>query len=368
MTVPSSLAFSKISRRTDGNVTSLRLLCVANVGSDSLSGLQATAYFFQEMIQNSSEHSDNCDDEELLSRDEPTASTYTLAMLARILDVPQSTIRRWYVRGLLIPTRKVNRLPYFDFAQVVAARNLARLISSSRSSQAIERQLMRLSKARSGWQSTLADLDVVVDGLTVLVREKDERLVDAFGQFRLDFYNEEYQGDGDSIVKFSLAIDANEDLQHPESLDELLQAALEYEDNQNPSAAIDVYRRMMQTFGPTADSAFALAEVFYAAGDLVAARERYYLAIELDEGFIEARANLGCILVELGEFEAARTEFEKALRVHPSYPDVHFHLAKLLDRMDQELLAIKHWERFLELAPRTPWSDEARERLGRNSD
>jgi tetratricopeptide (TPR) repeat protein len=319
------------------------------------------------MIQMVAENPGNIDNENLLSSDESTASTYTLAMLARILSVPQSTLRRWYLRGLLIPTRKVNRLPYFDFTQVVAARNLARLISGSSSSQVIERQLTRLSKTRSGWQSNLADLDVVVDGVTVLVREKDERLVDAFGQFRLDFYSEEYQSDGDAVLKFSPTPEAKVDSQEPESLDELLQAALEFEDNQNPAAAIDVYRRMMQTFGPTADSAFALAEVFYAAGDLVAARERYYLAVELDDGFIEARANLGCVLVELCELEAARAEFEKALRIHPDYPDVHFHLAKLLDQMDQELLAIRHWERFLELAPRTPWSDEARERLGRTS-
>ncbi len=317
------------------------------------------------MIQMAAEISGDNENGDLIAGDASTSTTYTLAMLARILNVRQSTLRRWYLRGLLIATRKVNRLPYFDFTQVVAARNLARLISDNRSSPAIERQLVRLAKTRNGWQSTLADLDVVVDGLTVLVRETDERLIDAFGQFRLDFYGDEYPNENESVLKFSQVIDENGDDREPEALDELLQAALEFEDNQNPSAAIGVYRKMMQTFGPTADSAFALAEVFYAAGDLVAARERYYLAVELDDGFVEARANLGCVLVELGEFEDARAAFEHALRIHPDYPDVHFHLAKLLDRMDRKPSAIIHWERFLELAPRTPWSDEARERLGR---
>jgi tetratricopeptide (TPR) repeat protein len=89
------------------------------------------------------------------------------------------------------------------------------------------------------------------------------------------------------------------------------------------------------------------------------------MAIELDENFVEARANLGCVLAESGQHELAVAAFEGALRYHGDYPDVHYHLARTLDDIGNRDDADRHWERFLELAPNSPWADEARLRLQR---
>lgn len=88
------------------------------------------------------------------------------------------------------------------------------------------------------------------------------------------------------------------------------------------------------------------------------------MAIELDENFVEARANLGCVLAETGEHELAVAAFEGALRYHGDYPDVHYHLARTLDELMRSDEALQHWAAFVELAPDSPWADEARERLG----
>ena len=53
---------------------------------------------------------------------------------------------------------------------------------------------------------------------------------------------------------------------------------------------------MLVAGGPTAEIHFALADVLYRMGDLPAARERYYAAVEQDEEYVEARANLGSVL------------------------------------------------------------------------
>ena len=106
-----------------------------------------------------------------------------------------------------------------------------------------------------------------------------------------------------------------------------------------------------------------LAETLYRLGELPAARERYYMAIELDEDYVEARLNLGCVLAELGELELAVSAFEGALTFHDDYEDAHYHLARTLDFLGRTEQAARHWERFLELAPASPWADEARERL-----
>ena len=76
---------------------------------------------------------------------------------------------------------------------------------------------------------------------------------------------------------------------------------------------------------------FQLAELLYRQGDASAAMERYYMAIELDEDYVEARANLGCVLAETGRHDLAIAAFEGALAYHPDYADVHYHLARSLD-------------------------------------
>ena len=114
----------------------------------------------------------------------------------------------------------------------------------------------------------------------------------------------------------------------------------------------------------TAEDHFSLAELLYRSGDLAAARERYYAAIELDENYVEARANLGCLLVEQGEHALAEAAFRGALEYHPDFADAHFHLARLLDTTNQASEASRHWERFLDLAPANPWAEEALDRTG----
>ena len=88
------------------------------------------------------------------------------------------------------------------------------------------------------------------------------------------------------------------------------------------------------------------------------------MAIELDENFVEARANLGCVLAEMGQRDLAVAAFEGAIRYHADYADAHYHLARTLDEMGHRRAAEQHWRRFLALAPGSPWAAEAQQRLG----
>ena len=147
------------------------------------------------------------------------------------------------------------------------------------------------------------------------------------------------------------------------SPDELIELAIEAEDDGDEATAIEFYRALSLFHGPTAHVSFRIAELLYQSGDLEAARERYFMAIEMDEAFVEARANLGCVLMELGQTEFAIATFRGALDHHPDFPDVHYHLARLLDETGRTDAATTHWEAFLQLAPKSPWAEEARNRL-----
>ncbi len=301
----------------------------------------------------------------LVDEEDDARRLYTSAMLAELLDVPISTIRRWHRRGLISPIRQVHKLAYFDFQEVASARKIAELISSGASPAAIESKLSRLVNLFPDVHRPLSQLSVIVEGRDVLLRA-GEGLVEPGGQRRFDFSASDARTEGSSECNV-IAMDAallDRELDNLNTRDDFLNLAIELEDADEIESACEVYRSMLLAFGPSPDVCFRLAENLFHIGDLSAARERYYSAIELDERFVEARASLGCLLVELGKTELAISAFQGALDHHPDYPDVMYHLARQLDDVGRLDEAEIHWRNFLTLAPRSPWADEARQRLG----
>ncbi len=293
---------------------------------------------------------------------------YTPAMLAELLDVSVATIRCWHRRGLIVPAREVHRLPYFNFQEVATARHLAQLLAAGASPQAIEKKLAQLSRYIPEIERPLAQLSVIVEGKQILLR-LGEGLIEPGGQLRIDFdaLEEPLDGDapaalGDLVPTVSLADHLAE---QPEfsSPEEMVCMATKYEDAGQLEAAVEMYRAALTAGGPRPELCFQLAELLYRLEDLSAARERYFMAIELDEDFVEARANLGCVLAETGELELAVAAFQGTLAHHSDFPDVHYHLARTFDELGRDGEARGHWQEFLRLAPDSPWADEAQVRL-----
>jgi tetratricopeptide (TPR) repeat protein len=295
-------------------------------------------------------------------------SLYTPAMLAKLLGVSVSAIRRWQRRGWIVPVREVRRLPYFDFQEVATARRLTELLAAGMSAATLERKLAALARYLPGVKRPLAQLSIIVEGKHLLVRHGDG-LFEAGGQLRFDFGATAGNDTRTILGGISLSNDilsfALPDSQaSPVSPAEMIQLAGQLEDQGELESAAEMYRAAMAAGGPNAENCFLLAELLYQVHDLAGARERYYMAIELDEDYVEARANLGCVLAELGEKDLAISAFQGALAYHDAYPDAHYHLGRILDEVGRSDDAAVHWQSFLRLAPTSPWADEARERLG----
>ena len=310
---------------------------------------------------------------------------YTPAMMAGLLKTPVRNIRRWYRMGLLTSTKVAHRLPYFSFVQVQNARQLVNWIARGANPTDIKRQLTDFAP----WveNRSLMELDLVIDGRRLLLRH-DDQLLGANGQLHLDFgrtdlnHSEEPDADRSHLATtlpfqsmglssaVSTAMDEAYSETHSNEIanwtrDEMLQAVEEFEDAGRLEQSIGWYRIILARYGMTAEICFQLAELLYRTGDTSAARERYYNAVELDEDFLEARANLGCVLAETGQTILAIAAFQGALARDDRYPDVHYHLAKCLDEVADGEQAVRHWIRFLQLSPQSPWADEALDRLGR---
>ena len=291
------------------------------------------------------------------------STLYTPAMLAELLHVPVATVRRWHRRGLIMPAKEIHRLPYFDFQEVVNARKLANMLAAGISPAAIEKKLASLAQFVSGVNRPLAQLSVIIEGRQILLRQ-NEGLIDPSGQLRFDFESLEMRAAEVNDSEPSPATVSFADFQTATNEEptphEMLEAAVAYEDQGQLLLAVETYRTALAVGGPQPTVCFQLAELLYRLGDVGAARERYFMAIELDAEFVEARANLGCVLAETGDLEMAIAAFEGALVLHPDYADVHFQLARTLGELGRNETANQHWRKFLQLAPDSPWADEAR--------
>jgi tetratricopeptide (TPR) repeat protein len=296
---------------------------------------------------------------------------YTPAMLAELVRVPIAAIRQWHLRGALRAKCEVRRLAYFDFEEVRVARKLAQLLHAGCSLSAVNRRLETLSRMLAESPRPLADPAVVVEGRRLFIR-RSEGLAEPTGQLLIDF-DVAKTGGTDDAGPVAIPFVAQDALRHssadrdrgshPKAAEDLRALAAELEGNGQLQQATEVYRAILFSNESTAEDHFALAELLYLGNDLSAARERYYVAIEFDEDFVEARSNLGCVLAEQGEIGLAEAAFRGALEYHPDYADAHYHLARLLDRQQRLAEASRHWQLFMNLAPASPWADEARERL-----
>jgi tetratricopeptide (TPR) repeat protein len=302
--------------------------------------------------------------------DGPIRRLYTVRMMADVLGVPMAAVRHWQRGGLLEPTRRVGALEWFDFQQLVVGRQLARLLAAGFSLREIDAKLAGLSSAGAAAAARAAGR-IVVDGRRLSIR-RENRLLGAGGQMQLAFYAEHPRDDDTVAMPLTPATtgmpihDNSIDIaldDEPGSAAELLDLAADLEASGEHAEAAEALRAVLQADRPTAQVVFMLAELLYRTGDLTAARERYYAAVELDADHLEARASLGCVLAELGDHELALAALEGVLRQQPDYADAHWHMAGVLTDIGRHDDAERHLRTFLALAPASPWAKLAREQL-----
>lgn len=287
---------------------------------------------------------------------------YTVSMLAELVGVPVARIRAWQRRGWLVPVEQAHRVAWFDFTELQVARQLARLFAAGVTPRWLEAKLAWLRQRFPEVARPLAELHLTLEGRNLLVR-RGERLIEVGGQWRLDFDAVAEEPQPPTVPVGCWLEKAEPPWSAPLEPSRLAAWAAELEEHGSLPEAVEMYRAALAAGGPQPEWCFQLAELLYRLGHREAALERYYITLELDEEFVEARVNLACVLLDLNQPELAVAALEGALRTYEPYPDGHYHLARALDQLGRGDRAERHWRRFLELAPDSPWSDEAHARL-----
>ena len=298
-----------------------------------------------------------------------TTECYTPKMFANLLEVTLETVRHWHRRGWLREAEVIMELPYFAPTELQVGKRLAQLAKNGLKNAEIEKKLNALQALFPDVDRPIATVDLRIDGRDIILTKQGE-LVDTFGQKLFDFAQPDPAGADTfcDMTQLDRAFQSKGDF--PANLtsvtssgtsadkDELCQLAHHCEEQGWLEQAAEFFRAALVAGGPDASLCFQLGELLYRLDDKAAARERYYMAIEIDENFVEARANLGCVLAETGEPELAVSAFQGALLHHPDYADVHYHLAMTLQQLGKPLEAEQHLTRFRELVPNSPWAEK----------
>jgi tetratricopeptide (TPR) repeat protein len=280
---------------------------------------------------------------------------YSTTTLTRLLDVPRYRLKHWIAAGLIQPARTEHGVWYFDFRQVSAAKMLCELVAGGVSVAMIRRNLERLKAWMPDVREPLRQLAMLQENGRLLVRLDCGDLVEADGQFQLDF-------DAPASAPVS-SPPVMRIVPGPRTAAQWFEQGVEQENEGVLAEAEESYRQALRLGGFDADVIFNLANVLRRLGKREQAEERYWQVLEVEPRRADAWNNLGLLLDETGRREEAAAAFRKALDGEPESALMRCNLADTLEELGRAAEALPHWEAYLRLDPQGPWADHARGRL-----
>ncbi len=295
---------------------------------------------------------------------------YTAEQVSRIAGAPLAEVRSWVRRGLLRPARLSHRLAWFDFQDILSARNLSRLTKAGVPASRIHSSLSEIAGWLPEGAKALGQLEAYASGLRL--RLPDGGRAEPSGQRLMDFQSPERPAGGQrggreretplprpvQAASFPAgAADAGADW---------FSRGLEAEERGELQTAAELYARALAATAEP-EVFFNLGNVLYELGREAQAAERYLQAVEADPEFAEAWNNLGNSLAAIGRLEDALKAYRQALALEPDYPEPRCNLATVLDRMGRPAEALAQSDECLKAFPnparlrllRHPAEDEA---------
>ncbi len=308
-----------------------------------------------------------------------TAVFYTTTMLAEQLSISISTIRLLVRRGLLTPVNETEKFWRFNTQNLIETRQLVDFMKAGFNTTEILDSVTR-------FQEKFPDLTPVLDYIALssdkkaLVFCNGEQGIDPRGQQMIVFNSDntvEISGEPSNTLSAAIHKDAfldiykrfipgghspinfsQDDLEYIRKIIDkqillLCESAWKLEGEGRIKEALELYRSALVCGGADPAICFQLAELLARCGDLTAARERFYMTLELDRNNAEAQAALGHVLVRLKENEKAIDVFESLLINNPDFIDIHYDLGELLFQTGRKKEAAEHLHLYLQQAPNT---------------
>ena len=287
------------------------------------------------------------------SKENVGAGAVGFEQACRMLEMSPETVQRCRQFGLLR-----SRGDVLDFQDLVGLRAMAELIRQGLSPQTVARGLNRLADILPDIERPLAQVRLIIGAGGGLLAELQGRLTDARGQLLFDF-----EADGPRSPARTFPMETREPARH-EDAEELFRKALELEDRRDFEAAEAAYLQILEYDPLLVEARFNLGNLLLERGDLQTAEEHFRKAAAADSEIVAAAwYNLGYVLGEQQRYEEAVRALEKALDFFPQYTDALFNLAYFCHVLGRKAAAARYWQAFLQLDAESEWAEAARRYL-----
>lgn len=298
-------------------------------------------------------------------------ASYALGDVARLFDIPESRLRYWSQTGFIAPSVRDDGRTLYSFQDLISIKVAKGLLDAGLPLQRVRRSLDALRLNLPRVEAPLARLRVRCDHDRVLVDDDEGTFEAATGQLLLDFHVGRLHEQAAEVL--TLPWVAGDDAIDPRSAYELFLEARELESAWDKESTEDeayqtvraAYERVLELDPGLAAAWTNLGGLLAEAGDLDAARDAFDQALACDPEQPEAHCNLAELALRDGDAELAISGFRQVLVTSPDYIDAHYGLARALLAVGGKAQAVAHLERFCAAAGRLPeeeWDAELEHR------
>jgi tetratricopeptide (TPR) repeat protein len=289
---------------------------------------------------------------------EPLTDLFTLSEISRLLNVSPSRLRTLDRSGIVTPSGRRRGRRAYTFADLIQLRTADTLLSRRVRLRDVNRAVAALKKTLPRVTRPLAELRIVSDGRSIVVRTQDGDFEPLSGQMVLDFEVKALRDDVVRVLRPSAGRDK------ARSAYELYLRASELDEDTDTMAEAEVLYRRAIELDPWLTIAYTnLGNICFRRQDIERAEELYREALQLDRRQPEAQYNLGYVMLERGKADDAIPLFLGAITADPSFADAYFNLAMAYEQLGQAEKAQPHWSKYVELEPSGTWTEIAKRHL-----
>jgi tetratricopeptide (TPR) repeat protein len=268
---------------------------------------------------------------------------FTAREVAAVLGVSAGRLRSYLRSGFVAPARGEDGELRFTFQDLVLLRKAEGLVADRIAPQRVHRALRQL-RERLPDGVPLSGVQFATDGREILVDEGTIRWRPDSGQVVFDFQRPARDDEGASVTPLvrmrQPGTPANDDA-------EQLSALMLYErgcaiEDQAPGEARELYRRALVRDPDYADAHVNLGRLLHESGEVNAALLHYRAALKVRPQDATAAFNVGVALEDLNLGADAIEAYEKAIACDPTSADAHYNVARLLEQAGKPEIAIRH--------------------------
>ncbi len=278
---------------------------------------------------------------------------FTPAEMARLCGVTRTQLGQWRRSGLLPAQVGPDGQCRYTFRDIVTARTAGALLQAGVRPAQVRNAVIALRTWRPDMHAPLASMRVFSEGGQLLVQVDGQVMEPVSGQFRLALPEGELSNvtSRPPVQVLTPRVPPTPSRPVPETAQTAFEAGLAAEAAEDAAAAEGHYRTALVRDEQHPGALLNLGNLLYQRGELEAALESYRRTLAVADGFPEAHYNLGNALDDLGQTDAAIGAFERALALDPAFSAAHFNLALAWEKSGQRLRAARHWRAYLRLEP-----------------